>query len=333
MVAHTLSNYTTGSQSTLASIDTELNGSALPRDRYLGCLVGLALGDALGAPLEFLSRDQIVATWGEVRDLLGGGWLNVDPGEYTEDTQLAVTLAASIVSLGRVEPQDMARRFVAWLQAGPTDVGKLTRLAIRYHEQGLPWQEVGPRVCIDLIGRCAGNGSVMRCAPVGLLHALRPAQLIRDSILTSQLTHADPQPVWAAVAVNLAIAELLAGRRANLIPRVAAQIEEPRVQRALLQAPSLARKDVRSGGYVLETLSAAFWALENHPGFEEVVVAAVNLGDDADTVGAVAGALAGAREGFGAIPARWLAQLHDVEPLAELARGLHHLAHAPLTQS
>lgn len=330
MVAHTLPKYTTGSLDGLAIVNSRPEGFALPRDRYLGCLVGLALGDALGAPLEFLSRDQIVATWGEVRDLLGGGWLNVDPGEYTEDTQLAVTLAASIVSLGCVDPQDMARRLVAWLQVGPTDVGKLTRHAIRYHEQGLPWHEVGPRVCIDLIGRCAGNGSVMRCAPVGLLQALRPAQLVRDSILTSQLTHADPQPVWATVAVNLAIGELLAGRTTNLIPRIAAQIEEPRVKRALLQAPSLARKDVRSGGYVLETLSAAFWALENHTGFEEVVVAAVNLGDDADTVGAVAGALAGAREGFGAIPQRWLTQLHHVEPLADLARGLHRLAHMPL---
>ena len=333
MVTDTLRNYTTGTLPTLPFVDTATDGSALPRDRYLGCLVGLALGDALGAPLEFLAREQIVATWGEVRDLLGGGWLNVDPGEYTEDTQLAVTLAASIVSIGCVEPQDMARRLVAWLQAGPTDVGKLTRIAIRYHEQGLPWHKVGPRVCFDLIGRCAGNGSAMRCAPVGLLHALRPDQLIRDSILTSQLTHADPQPVWATVAVNLAIAELLAGRTTDLIPRVAAQIEEPRVKQALLQAPTLARKDVRSGGYVLETLSAAFWALENHPGFEEVVVAAVNLGDDADTVGAVAGALAGAREGFGAIPARWLAQLHHVEPLADLARGLHRLAHAPLVSA
>jgi ADP-ribosyl-[dinitrogen reductase] hydrolase len=301
----------------------------LPRDRYVGCLVGLALGDALGAPLEFLSREQIAATWGEVRDLLGGGWLNVDPGEYTEDTQLAVALGSSIAAIGHVDPADIARRFVAWLQGEPTDVGKLTRTALRYHEQGLPWQEVGPRVCQDLVGRCAGNGSVMRCAPVGLFHALRPDQLVRDSALTSALTHADPQPIWGTIAVNLAIAELVAGRSENLVQRVAAQIEEPRVRQTLLQAPKLARKDVRSGGYVLETLSAAFWALENHQGFEDVVVAAINLGDDADTVGAVAGALAGAREGVGAIPERWQKQLQHAEPLAELARALHHVAHLP----
>jgi ADP-ribosyl-[dinitrogen reductase] hydrolase len=331
---HTVLEYTTAILPVLAPVQRGLEASpVLPSDRYVGCLVGLALGDALGAPLEFLSREQIAATWGEVRDLLGGGWLNVDPGEYTEDTQLAVALGSSIAALGRVDPADIARRFVAWLHGEPTDVGKLTRIALRYHEQGVPWQEVGPRVCQELAGRCAGNGSVMRCAPVGLFHALRPDQLVRDSALTSALTHADPQPVWGTIAVNLAIAELVAGRSDNLIPRIAEQIEEPRVRQALLRAPKLARKDVRSGGYVLETLSAAFWALENHRGFEEVVVAAINLGDDADTVGAVAGALAGAREGIGAIPERWLKQLQHAEPLAELARALHHLVHLPALET
>jgi ADP-ribosyl-[dinitrogen reductase] hydrolase len=333
-VTHSVLEYTTAILPAIAPVQRGLGATTtLPRDRYVGCLVGLALGDALGAPLEFLSREQIADTWGEVRDLLGGGWLNVDPGEYTEDTQLAVALGGSIAAFGRVDPPDIARRFVAWLQDEPTDVGKLTRTALRYHEQGMPWQEVGPRVCQELAGRCAGNGSVMRCAPVGLFHALRPDQLVRDSALTSGLTHADPQPVWASIAVNLAIAELVAGRSENLVSRIAGQIEEPRVRGALLQAPTLARKDVQSGGYVLETLSAAFWALENHHGFEDVVVAAVNLGDDADTVGAVAGALAGAREGIGAIPERWLRQLQDAEPLAELARALHHLAHLPALES
>lgn len=330
-VAHTVLEYTIGHLPTRPTPRAEFVASpTLPRERYVGCLVGLALGDALGAPLEFLSREQIASTWGEVRDLLGGGWLNVDPGEYTEDTQLAVALATGIATIGRVEPADIARRFVAWLQNGAADVGKLTRTALRYHEQGLPWQEVGPRVSHELAGRCAGNGSVMRCAPVGLFHALRPHDLVRDSALTSALTHADPQPVWGTIAVNLALAELLAGRAENLIPRVAAQIAEPRVRQALLNARTLARRDVRSGGYVLETLTAAFWALEHHRGFEEVVVAAINLGDDADTVGAVAGALAGAREGIAAIPERWQRQLHNAEPLADLAWVLHRLAHQPL---
>jgi ADP-ribosyl-[dinitrogen reductase] hydrolase len=304
----------------------------LPRDRYVGCLVGLALGDALGAPLEFMSRQAIAASWGEVRDMLGGGWLNVEPGEYTDDTQMTLAIADSIVLRGRVDPEDIARRFVAWLRTAPKDIGNITRTAIRYHEQRVPWDEVGPRVCREMAGRCAGNGSVMRCAPVGLFHARRPAALVRDSLITSNLTHADPKSAWSTVAVNLAIVELLQGRHDGLIERVAAQIEEPHVRETLLTAPKQPRKAIRSGGYVLETLGAAFWALENHQTFEDVVVAAVNLGDDADTVGAVAGALAGAREGAGALPERWTAVLHNAEHLADTALALHRLAHRPSCQ-
>lgn len=300
----------------------------LPRDRYIGCLVGLATGDALGAPLEFMSRDEIAATHGEVRELLGGGWLNVEPGEWTDDTQMTLAIATSITGRRVVDPPDIARRFVAWAASNPKDIGNMTRLALRYHSQQLPWDEVGPRVCREMAGRCAGNGSVMRCAPVGLFHARRPKALVRDSLSTSAITHSDAQAAWSTVAVNLAIVELLAGRSEGLIARVAAALAEERVRDTLLAAPQRPRAKIRSGGFVLDTLGAAFWALQNHDGFEDVVVAAINLGDDADTVGAVAGALAGAREGIEAIPRRWLSQIHEADHIADLAADLHRLAHA-----
>lgn len=298
----------------------------LPRERFVGCLIGLALGDALGAPLEFMPRAEIMATYGEVRELLGGGWLNVEPGEYTDDTQLALAIAESIVRTGRIDPPDIAARFVAWLRTGPKDVGNITRTAIRYHEQGLPWQEVGPRVVRELVGGSAGNGSLMRCAPVGLFHAARPAALLRDSTIVSEITHANPLSIWSSIAVNLAIVEFLHGRTKDVIARVAAQIPERQVRDILLTVPGLPRRSVRSGGFVLETLGAAFWALQHGENFEEVVVAAINLGDDADTVGAVAGALAGARDGVNAIPDRWKDQLRDADRLADLALALHRLA-------
>lgn len=300
----------------------------LPRERFVGCLVGLALGDALGAPLEFMPRAEIAASYGQVRELIGGGWLNVDPGEYTDDTQLALAISDSIVARGRVDPEDIAARFVAWLKTAPKDVGNITRTAIRYHQQGLPWREVGPRVHREMAGRSAGNGSLMRCAPVALFHANRPGALLRDSAIVSEITHANPLSVWSSIAVNLAIVELLHGRRAGLIERVAAQIDEPEVREVLVTIPGKSRRWVRSGGYVLETLGAAFWALQNHEGFEEVVVAAVNLGEDADTVGAVAGALAGAREGAAALPERWLAFLRDADHLADRALALYRMSDA-----
>ena len=301
----------------------------LPRGQFVGCLVGLAIGDALGAPLEFMPRAAIAATYGEVRDFLGGGWLNLDPGEYTDDTQLALAIARSILARGAVDPPDIAAEFVTWLRSGPKDAGYITRTAIRYHEQGVPWDDVGERVAHELAGRAAGNGSLTRSAPVGLFHARHPEALLRDGRLVSELTHAHPLSVWSTLAANLAIGELLCGRREGLIERVAAQIPERAVRETICAAPHLRRKGVRSGGFVLETLGAALWALENHDGFEEVVIAAVNLGEDADGVGAVAGALAGAREGIAAIPERWLAQLQGADQLADLALALHRLATKP----
>lgn len=298
----------------------------LPRERFTGCLVGLAVGDALGAPLEFMPRDEIAATFGEVRELIGGGWLNVEPGEWTDDTQLALAIAESIVRLGRIDPPDIAARFVGWLRTGPKDVGNLTRAAIRYHEQGLPWGEVGPRIVADFPGGSAGNGSLMRCAPVALFQAQRPAALLRDSAIVSEITHANPLSVWGSIAVNLAIVEFLHGRRDGAIERVAGQIPERAVADTLRAAATLPRRAVRSGGYVLETVGAAFWALAQGETFEEVLVAAINLGGDADTVGAVAGALAGARDGVSAIPERWMQQVRAVDRLADLGLALHRLA-------
>lgn len=301
----------------------------LPRGQFVGCLVGLAIGDALGAPLEFMPRAEIAATYGEVRDFLGGGWLNLEPGEYTDDTQLALAIADSIIARGKVDPPDIAARFVAWLRCGPKDVGHITRAAIRYHEQGQPWDSVGERIAHELAGRAAGNGSLTRSAPLGLFHAAHPAALLRDGRLVSALTHAHPLSVWGSLALNLVIGELLRGPVAGAVARAAAQIPEPEVRDTLLTAPQRPRKAIRSGGFVLETLGAALWAFENHAGFEEVVVAAINLGDDADGVGAVAGALAGAREGVAAIPERWIGQLHNADQLADRALALHRLASKP----
>lgn len=300
--------------------------STPPRERFVGCLVGLAVGDALGAPLEFMPRAEIAAAFGEVREMIGGGWLNVEPGEYTDDTQLARAIAESVVLLGRIDPDDLAARFVAWLRTGPKDVGNITRTAIQYHAAGLPWREVGPRVIAEFPRGSAGNGSLMRCAPVGLFHVRRPTALLRDSAIVSEITHANPLSVWSSIAVNLLIVEFLHGRVEGAIARVAAQIPEREVADTLRAAPTLPRRAVRSGGFVLETLSAAIWALAQGTTFEEVLVAAVNLGGDADTVGAVAGALAGARDGVAAIPERWMAQLRDADHFADLGLALHRLA-------
>lgn len=300
------------------------NQQAVLPERFAGCLLGLACGDALGATLEFLSRDEVRARYGQLRDIVGGGWLRLAPGEVTDDTQMATCIAESIVATGTVDGDDIARRFVEWLHSNPKDIGTTTRRALMYLDQGLTWQEAGARTYREAGGQGIGNAGVMRCAPVGLFRYRDLDRLIADTRLSSAITHADPLAQWAAVAVNVAIRELLLnGQQPDFLERIAAVIEERAVAQAVRVIPLLGADEVRATGYALHTMQAALWSLTHHPTFEEAVVAAVNFGDDADTSGAVTGALAGAREGVGAIPARWLAVLEPREELRALAHRLH----------
>jgi len=293
-------------------------------EQFAGCMLGLACGDALGATLEFLSRDEIRARYGQLRDIIGGGWLRLAPGEVTDDTQMATCIAESIVATGTVDGDDIARRFVDWLRSNPKDIGTTTRRALMYLDRGLSWQEAGERTYREAGGQGIGNAGVMRCAPVGLFRCNDLDRLIADTRLSSAITHADPLAQWAAVAVNVALRELLLnGQQPDFLERVAAVIEERAVAQAVRVVPLLAADEVRSTGYALHTMQTALWCLTHHPTFEEAVIAAVNFGDDADTSGAVTGALAGAREGSGAIPARWLVILQPRDALRALAQGLH----------
>ncbi len=301
-----------------------MSQQTVSEEQFAGCLLGLACGDALGATLEFLPRDEIRAQYGQLRDIVGGGWLRLVPGEVTDDTQMATCIAESIVATGTVDADDIARRFVDWLHSEPPDIGTTTRRALMYLDGGLSWQEAGERTYREAGGQGIGNAGVMRCAPVGLFRCNDLDRLIADSRLSSAITHADPLAQWAAVAVNVALRELLLnGQQPDFLERVAAVIEEQAVAQAVRVVPLLAADEVRSTGYALHTMQTALWCLTHHPTFEEAVIAAVNCGDDADTSGAVTGALAGAREGISAIPARWLAVLRPRDALRALAQRLH----------
>ena len=293
------------------------------RDKYRGCLLGLAVGDALGAPLEFLDRDQIVERFGEVRDMMGGGWLNTQPGEFTDDTQMALAIARSIVRSSGVDPADIATLFVDWLQSDPKDIGNTTVRSLSLLEAGVPWNEAGAQTLEERGGSAPANGSLMRSAPIALACRNDRDALIRSSIDVSRITHADPLACWSCVALNQAIAALLSETGDAI--EAAADVPEAEVKSAIIQS-SADRQDIRSGGFVLATLQAAFWAFRKHDGFENVVVAAVNLGGDADTTGAVAGSLAGARYGASSIPERWVETLQGRNELIELADRLLELS-------
>lgn len=249
----------------------------------------------------------------------------------TDDTEMALCIARSLVAQGRVDPEDMAQRFVAWFLAGPRDVGGTVAAALTGIIRGEPWDEAAERVYRAAPHRTAGNGSLMRTAPVALFHAWRPRDLVQASLDVSRITHAHPEAMWACVALGQAIAAAIQATAApaELLLAAAAAVPEPAVRRAVEEAPSLDPVTAPTFGYALNTLRIALWAVSRHDSFEDAVVAAVNLGGDADTAGAVTGALAGARSGISGIPPRWLAVVRGRAELEALADRLLDLARHP----
>jgi ADP-ribosyl-[dinitrogen reductase] hydrolase len=278
------------------------------RDRFAGTLLGLACGDALGGPVEFLNRDVIAARFPTgVTEFIGGGWLHLDPGEVTDDTQQALILAESLTAQG-LDLDRFAAGLIAWFRSNPKDIGNTTRIALEALASGTSPLDAGAEALAARGERsAAANGAVMRCAPVALRFRREPDRLVRASLDSARVTHAEARASWGTVAVNQAIVHLLnCGAIAGAPAAAVVGIPNDEVCEAVLDAAGRQRDEVRAGGFVLETIGASFWSLLNSSSAREAVEMGVALGDDADSTGAVTGALAGAAYGASALPETWV---------------------------
>lgn len=298
------------------------------RDRYIGALLGLACGDALGGPVEFLKRDVIAVRFPTgVTEFTGGGWLDLDPGEVTDDTQQALILAESLTTNG-LDLDRFAAGLIAWFRSNPKDIGNTTRIALEALAAGTAPLDAG---AIALAARgeqgAAANGGVMRCAPVAMRFRREPNRLIRASLDSARVTHAEARAAWGTVAVNQAIVHLLNGGAIADAPSAAVVgIPNSEVRETVLDAAGRRRDGVRAGGFVLETIGASFWSLLNASSAREAVEMAVALGDDADSTGAVTGALAGAAYGASSLPETWVATVQFRDRLQSEAMRLQDLS-------
>ncbi len=297
-------------------------------DRFQGCLVGLAMGNALGAPVEGMGASEIEQQHGRVTELIGGGWLGLEPGAWTDDTAMMLCIARSIVEKERFDPQDTAEKFFQWYDTNPPGIGQTTWLAMEAFGDGATWNDAGRIAHARLGGLSAGNGSIMRCAPIALLDGRDTERLTRDSIDSSLITHFDPRACWAAVALNLAISHLVYHGNEGLVEAISGGIDQPDVRKAVAAVPQMKPEDVVPSAFVLDTLQAALWSFLNTTSFEDALVTAVNLGGDADTVAAVCGSMAGAHYGLEAVPSRWVERLAGRSEIVELAAKIHKLAQA-----
>ncbi|WP_435348525.1 ADP-ribosylglycohydrolase family protein [Haloarchaeobius sp. HRN-SO-5] len=291
-----------------------------------GCLLGLACGDALGRPVEFRSADAIAAEHGRLTDMGGDGTWGQPAGTITDDTEQALCIARSLVERGAFDPADVADRFVGWYDTGPFDIGTMTRKSLQALKRGQAWDEAGQQVWRESAeGSNAGNGSVMRCPPLALAYPTDLETLVQVSRQSSTITHADPRCTHGCAVLNLTIAGFLRDESDPLSTALARVRSDAPDELVTALDPLARREDVGSlstSGYVVHSLQTALHDALSADSAEEAIVTAVNRGGDADTIGAIAGAVAGARFGVDDLPDRWLSAIDERRELEELATQL-----------
>jgi ADP-ribosyl-[dinitrogen reductase] hydrolase len=286
-------------------------------DRARGAMLGLAVGDALGAAVEWLHPDQIRSRYGgPLRDMVASGMWEL--GEWTDDTAMAMELAASMADQGRYDENDVFGRYALWARSRPKDIGATVAAALS-RSRSPDEARAAAAAHHAAEGRSAGNGSLMRTVPIAIRYRGDPGTIERVSRIDSSLTHHDPLAADACVWLNLTVAALIQGRNP---PRSISDVARITEEAIAADDAELAAAAQEQRGYVLTTLRIAFAAAFRHDAFEPAVVYAVNLGGDADTNGAVTGALAGARFGADAIPQRWVEPLQRKEVVSGLANRL-----------
>jgi ADP-ribosylglycohydrolase len=296
-------------------------------DRYRGALLGLAVGDALGAPLEFMRP----GTFDPVSEMLGGGPHGLMPGEWTDDTSMALCLAESLIESEGFDAIDQLQRYVRWWRSGHLsstglcfDIGFTTKAALEgFLDTGQPSGLTS--------SDSAGNGSIMRLAPIPMFYALSMDDAVEFGGQSSATTHASEEAVSACRYMAAVIVRALWGSSKEdvLAPALTDELPDAIRRVAFGSFRIFSPPQIRGSGYVVESLEAALWAFYNSDNFADGASLAVNLGEDSDTTGAVYGQIAGAFYGANAIPRNWVSvlarrnlivdfadQIYDLRPLA-----------------
>jgi ADP-ribosyl-[dinitrogen reductase] hydrolase len=281
-------------------------------NRIKGALYGVAVGDALGGPLEFMSKQEIASRYGTVRSMIGGGWLDLTPGETTDDTAMTIAVAEGIVE----DPEDpihaIGKRFIEWEMSAPKDIGITCSRAIReairlggHSPSSEKWREAGLRIKRSMGNRNGGNGALMRTIYPALYYRDEYEAMVKARDI-GDMTHYSEA---SRVCIDLYV---------SIVNRI---IAEEGNQEARIKAAAEVKPAGQPTGYVVDSLDYAMKATALHDNFEDTLVWAVNQGGDADTIGAITGGMAGALYGYDAIPEIWTNHLDT-----ELKEKLNHLA-------
>lgn len=283
-------------------------------NRARGAFIGMAIGDAMGATVEFMTSSEIAAKYGVFRDIVGGGWLRLKPGQVTDDTEMAICMARAIVKNQRWSLEAIADNFVAWLRSRPVDCGDTCRKGIRAYL--LNGQLASPPNEWD-----AGNGAAMRILPA-VIFSLPDEELLKKYVVEqAHLTHNNPLSDAACLCLGKLLHLTFCGAEKSRLRRHADGL--------VTRFPNFAFEPYRglATGYVVDTVQTVFHWFFRGRSFEECLTGTINQGGDADTTGAICGMLAGAYYGMEGIPKRWLKKM-DQKVIGEIEKLTERLVAA-----
>jgi ADP-ribosyl-[dinitrogen reductase] hydrolase len=306
-----------------------VNDTARPRrdavpaqvDRYRGALLGLAAGDAVGTALEF----QPPGSFEPIADMVGGGPFDLEPGQWTDDTSMALCLAASLVHCRGFDARDQMNRYCNWSSCGYMsshgrcfDIGNTVSEALRRYEL------TDDPFAGSTDPQSAGNGSLMRLAPVVLFYHPDTEAIVKYAGESSRTTHGAQEAIDACKIFAQILASALDGNAKSEVLSAATESSSSERLNAIASGEYHQRSagQIRGTGYVVDCLEAALWCFARADNFSDAILAAANLGDDADTTAAVCGQIAGAYYGLSGIPETWIDRLVHREEILSLADGL-----------
>ncbi len=288
------------------------------REKYLGCILGAAIGDTLGAPVERLNHDEIESKYGKITDFIE------DAGHspfWTDDTQMILDVAESYIEHSGCNQDDIAQRFVNWYEKGGRGIGFTTSRVLWFISQGMKPIDASRMVWDESKQQLAGNGALMRCSPTALARLNDKDKIISESRAVGEITHFDPRSTESCVFFNHFLSDIIKDIHRDLSDYLTTFTEQDVIS-TVESAASTDQDALSVSGYVLDTLKIAMWAYANCSDFEDALITVVNLGGDTDTNGVVVGALFGGQYGISGIPNRWLEKLDQRERLEKIALGL-----------
>jgi len=300
------------------------------QNKFCGTLTGFAIGDALGGPLEFMSANQIQIKHGVVQSMIGGGWQDLRPGQGTDDTALMCATAESLIEHKAIKPDALVQQYLRWYRTNPRDIAPTTREVFAAVEKGLSIEAASQKQIQDRPGQQEDNDFLSRCLPLSLLYFADPSKLMINTMKLAQMTHAEPKIASGAVALNLLISRILQGEsdKKTILSQVMQLLDdnEAGVYNVLPDVMSKKKEMLRVGQRMQDTLETSIWGWYKAKNFKDGLITVINLGGDADTIGAISAAILGAYYGEDQIPQEWLAELEDKNIISGLGRKLYKIA-------